>query len=208
MYVREKYIQQEGEKMKTSTKNFTLLAMLAAVNNLHAASPATLSGSDTTSLVQFHHLKPHIPGQDGTGTQKMPGHDESGTQKMPDQSGNNTDKAPDQTGDDHNKNPDHKDTMLQDIVTALQQTTPDVPGTISKLQDAVSAITDTNSTQYTQLQDIITALKQTTPDIDGAISKINTILNASKAPEEATSGSGTSTAAPTDTTDRTTVVQS
>jgi cysteinyl-tRNA synthetase len=208
MYVREKYIQQEGEKMKTSTKNFTLLAVLAAVNNLHAASAATLSGSDTTPPMQFHLLKSQKHVQDETGTQKVHVQDGNGTEKMPDQSANNTDKTPDQRGDDHNKNPDHKDTMLQDIVTALQQTTPDVPGTISKLQDAVSAITDTNSTQYTQLQDIITALKQTTPDVPGTISKINTILNASKAPEEATSGSGTSTAAPTDTTDRTTVVQS
>ncbi|NBV40843.1 hypothetical protein EBR77_03280 [bacterium] len=194
--------------MKAYSKFFTLVALLAAVNNLHAASPASVSGSDTTSPMQLQHLKPLTHGQDRAGTKKMPGQDESGTQKMPDQSGNNTDKAPDQAGDDHNKTPDHKDTMLQDVLTALKQTNPDVPGTISKLQDAVNAITDTNSTQYTQLQDIITALKQTTPDIDGAISKIQTILDANNTPEEPTSGSGTSTAAPTDTTDKATVVES
>lgn len=149
----------QEEKMKMNTKLLTLLAVLTATNHMYSGdtqNPATMSGSSDTTQ-KFHNLRPHVPGQDGSGTQTMPGKDGSGTQDRFGKDGH---------GQHHLFGPGGQRQMLQDLLTLLQQGTPDVQGAIAKINDALS---------------------QPEPTV------------------EPTSGSGTSDAAPTDTSTGTTV---
>lgn len=106
--------------MKKNIKFFTILAtLLVATATVTSETASDVSAGTKNTWVP---LRPHTkPGQDGSGTQKRFGQDGHGQQ--------------------HLFGPGGQRQFLQDILTALQQSTPDVTGAISKIQDALNNLT-------------------------------------------------------------------